>query len=319
MAEQPEYNLEIRSVTVTNISPSANEKTVSDFFSFCGKITKLFLKKEEGKDTSAAIIQFETESAAKTALLLTNALIVDRPITVSPYGTLPTTTSTTPTPTTLPSPSPVTMTTDPGAQIPPEKITSRDFGNVPDDQRSKTSVIASLLAAGYTLANDALERAKAIDEKHNLSQRAKATVDQIKVKVNEIDVQYGISNKATAVKNSVTETAQKLDSDYKISEKATLAANTVKATAQSGLQKAQENPTIKKGIDQVKATAQKVSTSVTATYNDVRDQTKKEIDDKSKEKSNQSTEVDRDLTPVVPTSTPEPSPMPVSDDPSTKQ
>lgn len=28
---------------------------------------------------------FETDSAAKTALLLTNALIVDRPITVVPY------------------------------------------------------------------------------------------------------------------------------------------------------------------------------------------------------------------------------------------
>jgi len=313
---------EIRSVTVTNISPSANEKTVSDFFSFCGKITKLFLKKEEGKDTSAAIIQFETESAAKTALLLTNALIVDRPITVSPYGAIPTTTPT-PIPTTttpMPYPSPVTMTTDPGSQIPPENITKRDYGDVPDDQRSKTSVVASLLAAGYVLANDALEKAKTIDEKHNLSTRAKATVDQIKVKVNEIDVQYGISDKATAMKNSVTETAKKLDSDYKISEKATLAANTVKATAQSGYQKAQENPTIKKGLDQVKATAQKVSTSVTSTYNDMRDQTKKEIDDKQKDKDLQSSDVDqdRDLNPpIVPT--PTPSPMPVSEDNSTNQ
>jgi len=278
------------------------------------------LKKEEGKDTSAAIIQFETESAAKTALLLTNALIVDRPITVSPYGTMPTTTPTTTTPTTMPSPSPVIMTTDPGSQIPPEKITKRDYGDVPDDQRSKTSVVASLLAAGYVLANDALEKAKSYDEKHNLSTRAKATVEQIKVKVNEIDVQYGISDKATAMKNSVTETAKKLDSDYKISEKASLAANTVKLTAQSGYQKAQENPTIKKGLEQVKATAQKVSTSVTSTYNDMREQTKKEIDDKQKDKDLQTSDVNQNRDPnpaVVPT--PTTSPIPVPEDSSVNQ
>lgn len=51
------------------------------------KINSLFIffYREEGKDTSSAVIQFETESAAKTALLLTNALIVDRPITVTAY------------------------------------------------------------------------------------------------------------------------------------------------------------------------------------------------------------------------------------------
>jgi len=32
-----------------------------------------------------AIVEFESEAAAKTALLLTNALIEDRPITVAPY------------------------------------------------------------------------------------------------------------------------------------------------------------------------------------------------------------------------------------------
>ncbi len=33
-----------------------------------------------------AVVTFETESAAKTALLLTSALIIDRPIVVSPYS-----------------------------------------------------------------------------------------------------------------------------------------------------------------------------------------------------------------------------------------
>jgi hypothetical protein len=38
--------------------------------------------------TIEAIVEFENESAAKTALLLTNALIEDRPITVTPYDPL---------------------------------------------------------------------------------------------------------------------------------------------------------------------------------------------------------------------------------------
>jgi RNA recognition motif-containing protein len=263
-----------KSVIVTNISPSANEKTVSDFFSFCGKINKLYLKREEGKDTSSAVIQFETESAAKTALLLTNALIVDRPITVTQLESTPQTTEGT---TQIPVP-------DFGAPVESAKITQRDFGNVTDEQRSKTSVIASLLAAGYQLGNDALDKAKSFDDKHSLSQRAQHAVDQLKVKAHEIDVQYGISTKANAVKTSIEETAKKIDNELHITERASHAAQTIKQTAQSGLQKAQENPTVKKGIENVKNTAQKVSQSVTTTYNEVKQQTTKAIEEKQKEK-----------------------------------
>jgi len=272
---------DVRSVYVTNISPSANEKTVSDFFSFCGKISKLYLQKEEGKDTSSAVIQFETESAAKTALLLTNALIVDRPITVTVFSENTSSTESTTTTTT----SPIQVGT------PVENIQNKDFGGVKDEDRSKTSVVASLLAAGYQLAENALEKAKEVDEKSNFSARAKVVVDQMVVKAHEIDQQYKISEKATSVKNSVTETAKKLDSDYGISDKASTAATVIKTTAymgvdaaKSGLQKAQENPTIKKGVDSVKSAA----TSVANTVNDITIQTRQEIDEKHASTENQS-------------------------------
>jgi len=265
-----------RSVCVSNISPSANEKTVTDFFSFCGRITQLLLKKEEGKDTSAAIIQFETESASKTALLLTNALIVDRPITVTPFVR----------------PSATIAPQETAVPIDQSKITQRDFGNVPDENRSKTSVVASLLAAGYTLANEALEEAREYDEKHNISLRAKVAVDQLLVKAHEIDVQYGISEKATAAKNTVVEKtkpvvdrAKQVDTDYKISEKASQAATSVKTSAQTAAAKIAENPTVKKGIDAVKQTTQKVATSVNQTFNDVREQTREAIEEKKRERT----------------------------------
>lgn len=281
MAEQIDKN----AVYVTNISPNANEKTVSDFFSFCGKITKLYLKKEETQQTSSAVVQFATESAAKTALLLTNALIVDRPITVVPYSPGAPKDATTGKEQQTPPSSP--LPSDLGAPVAPEQITERDFGGVSDDERSKTSVIASMLAAGYVLGTDVLGKAKDYDDKHMISLQAKVVVEQIKVKAHEIDKQYGISEKVTATKAAVVEKAKKLDEEYKISEKATQAANSVKTTVAQTVEKVQENATVKSGVDSLKTGFQKATDSVSATYNDVKDQTAKAIEEKKKERAAQ--------------------------------
>ena len=49
-----------------------------------------------------------------------------------------------------------------------EDISQKEF-HVADSQRSKTSVVASLAAAGYTVGEDALTKAKAYDEKHMIT------------------------------------------------------------------------------------------------------------------------------------------------------
>ena len=94
----------------------------------------LTLQRDEGSDSRTAVVQFETESAAKTALLLTNALIVDRPINVAPYISQTSVQS---------SPEPVhaqkqveqqQATIDPSAKVDDTKISQKDFG-VPDEQR----------------------------------------------------------------------------------------------------------------------------------------------------------------------------------------
>jgi len=267
MAEQTQP---LYSVQVTNISPNANEKTVSDFFSFCGKIAKLYLDKEQGKETSQAIVQFETESAAKTALLLTNALIVDRPISVTPYP---------------PKDVPQESVNAPGTPVPAERITHRDFGGVKDEERSKTSILASMLASGYVLASDALTKAKEVDEEHNITLQLKVGVEQIKVKAHEIDQTYGISEKAVAVKQQATEKAKSIDEQYKISEKASHAANVVKESAWQASAKAQENPTIKQGVETAKSGWASVTQAVSGFYNDYKEQTVKAIEEKKKEQA----------------------------------
>jgi len=258
---------------VSNISPNATEKTVSDFFSFCGKISKLYLKEEESR---SAIVQFESESAAKTALLLTNALIVDRPITVVAFAVSGQ-------PSTATNEGSSTLTAEnQGTAVDQSQITQREF-NVPDEQRTKTSVVASLLAAGYVLATDAIDKAKEYDDKHNISLRAKVAVEMVKVKANEIDQQYGISEKATTVKNAATDKAKKLNEEYHISEKAQQAASVAKAQAQ----KIQENPTVSSALGAIASTASKVSGSVSSVYQDYKEQTQKAIEEKKKQKDDQ--------------------------------
>jgi len=261
---KPVYAVEVR-----NISPNANDKTVSDFFSFCGKITKLFLDKEEGKETSRAVVEFETESAAKTALLLTNALIVDRPITVSSFP---------------PKEVQVQQVAPVGTPVPPEKIIHRDFGGVHDDDRSKTSVVASMLASGYVLATDALAKAKHYDDEHNITLQLKVGVEQLKVKAHELDQTYGISEKAAAVKLQATEKAKQMDEEYKISEKASNAADKVKATATTVASKAQENQTINSAVESVKTGWQTVTTSVQGIYQEYKDQTQRAIEEKQRQR-----------------------------------
>jgi len=74
-------------VYVSNIAPDVTSKTLSDFFGFCGAIKTLVIRPDPTKEdgTQDAAVDFETDSAAKTALILTNAAIGDRAITIVPY------------------------------------------------------------------------------------------------------------------------------------------------------------------------------------------------------------------------------------------
>lgn len=132
-----------------------------------------------------------------------------------------------------------------GTEVDQSQITQREF-NVPDEERvlttsnanshfyqSKTSVVASLLAAGYSVGADALHSARDFDDKHLISLQAKVAVEQVKVKAHELDKQLGISEKAQAIEKAVNEKVKQLDESWKISEKANLAANTLKNTAEA--------------------------------------------------------------------------------------
>eukprot|EP01112_Ceratiomyxa_fruticulosa_P022506 TRINITY_DN825_c0_g1_i2.p1 TRINITY_DN825_c0_g1~~TRINITY_DN825_c0_g1_i2.p1 ORF type:complete len:338 (+),score=108.90 TRINITY_DN825_c0_g1_i2:151-1014(+) len=277
-----------RGVFVTNISPSANEKTVSDFFSFCGRIVNLTLRKSSGSTDGAqeATVVFETDSAAKTALLLTNALIVDRPINVVPFT--PTEEATAPVVSDLKE-----------DDTPHPEITQRNF-TVPDSERTKTSVVASLMAAGYVLGSDAFAKAKEVDEKHMISLQLKVGAESIKAKANEIDAKFGISDTATAIKTAAVEKAHEIDEKLGISDKATVAATIAKGAASTVVDKVNSNETFAKGISAIKS----ATNTVAASLNEVKEETKRAIDEKKAERGDHPASVTTTTTTTTSVATP---------------
>jgi len=148
-------------VLVSNLDLDVTEKQISDFFSFCGKITSLTIR-TKGNNVEA-ILFFEHESSAKTALLLSNALINDKPIVVQKYTD---------------EKQAHHDTEDKRAQekidngeVPELKVEEADAENITHrggGHRTATATIASLIAGGYVLASDAIGRAKHFDGKLNL-------------------------------------------------------------------------------------------------------------------------------------------------------
>lgn len=65
-----------RRVQVTNLSKQSTEESLREFFSFCGDIQIVQLEQDKmGEEKQVAIIVFETESGASTAVLLDNAVV----------------------------------------------------------------------------------------------------------------------------------------------------------------------------------------------------------------------------------------------------
>jgi len=248
-------------VRVTNISPSASQKTGNDFFSFCGKISRLSLSPTVGGDGSLeSVVLFESESAAKTALLLTNAMIVDKSIKVEPL------------PTSKASPPATAHIVD---------IANKSF-DVQDSERSKTSVVASLLAAGYGVGSDTLSKAKEDDDKHMVTQSLKAGVAQVQAKAQEIDAQYHISENVSAVAKQVTSTVVAVDQSLGISKTVTAAVTSAKnATVAAGTvvaSKAMANETIATSVKKVQDTASATKAVVTQKIDDLKSETSAQIE-----------------------------------------
>ncbi|KAF9105570.1 hypothetical protein BGX29_011955 [Mortierella sp. GBA35] len=150
-------------IYVTNISEDASEKTVKDFFLFCGKILEFELQKEG--DKQVALVLFERESAAKTACMLTNAMIVNSQISVKHYF---------------------------------EEATDGNDHNA-QENKPKATVLAEILAAGYTLQDQIIEKGLEIDAKYGVVGKIQSYVEAAKAQAKTLDEKFQVIAKATEI------------------------------------------------------------------------------------------------------------------------
>ncbi|KIM24686.1 hypothetical protein M408DRAFT_17535 [Serendipita vermifera MAFF 305830] len=188
-------------VTVSQLSPTTSEKSLSEFFSFCGKIRSIHYD----SNAHTATVTFEKREAAKTALMLNGGTLDGATISVHsdsvsdehneghnpPYGA-------------------------PGTSSP------EDAPGYEQHDKPRAGIVAELLAKGYVLSEQILHKAIEVDQKQGISTRflnyikgldttigqkiggpedtvsgkAKSVVAQGHAQAKSIDEQHGISKQA---------------------------------------------------------------------------------------------------------------------------
>ena len=177
-------------VRVSNVSNKCTETTLKEFFSYSGTIASIELtslpaatdSSEENATSSSsddganavqvALVTFEDPTAIDTALMLSGATIMDREVTIEAVGS---------------------------AMSPAKK------------SKSAGEVVASLIAQGYMLTQQIVEKAKQYDEEHQLTARASA-------KIAEVQVATSAALKDADAKLGVSEKMKNLNEQYKLQE-----------------------------------------------------------------------------------------------------
>lgn len=173
-------------VHVSGIAPSTSEEEVREFFSFCGKIVSLSVTPTSGDSEApkSATVAFEKETAAKTALLLDNTQLGPSSVHVEAAHTLD----------------------DIAGPKASSAAEARDENGheIEQEDKPRSRIIAEYLAHGYTVSDQAIQKAIALDQKHGFSNRFTSTLASFDKKYHTtdrargIDESYKLSNKAAS-------------------------------------------------------------------------------------------------------------------------
>ncbi|XP_019150674.1 PREDICTED: binding partner of ACD11 1-like [Ipomoea nil] len=141
---------------VTNLSPIATEKDLHHFFALCGNIHHIHILRAS-EVASTAYVTFKSSHALEIAVLLNGAIIVDQPVCIARWEHY--------------------KDDDNWNHFSwkPEDHSSsiqHGYGYVPSAEEVISvaqDVVKTMLSKGYVLGKDALERATAFDQSHQLS------------------------------------------------------------------------------------------------------------------------------------------------------
>ncbi|CAD5174186.1 unnamed protein product [Musa acuminata subsp. malaccensis] len=191
----------VKTVKVSNVSLSATMQDIKEFFSFSGDIEYVEMQSAD-EWSQIAYVTFKDSQGAETALLLSvGATIVDLSVII------------------VPAPE---YQVPPAASSPPVVDFMACFFSWQKDDNASSSagsavqkaedVVSSMLAKGFILGKDAVNKAKTFDEKHQLTSTASA-------RVASFDKKIGLSEKISTGTSAVGEKFKEMDQKFQVSEK----------------------------------------------------------------------------------------------------
>jgi RNA recognition motif-containing protein len=173
-------------VHVSNIASNTSKSDLSNFFSFCGKITSLSLTPSSGKSDSplSATVTFERESAAKTAVLLDGTPLKESSLSVKAASNIDEIA---------------------GSHLGQNSDIGPD-GEIPQENKPRSAIFAEYLASGYVLGDAVLERGIELDKKHGLTAKFASYLTS--------------ALQAFDSRTHASDTAKSMDNQYHLTEKA---------------------------------------------------------------------------------------------------
>ncbi|KAJ4826407.1 hypothetical protein Tsubulata_028849 [Turnera subulata] len=206
--------MQTRTVQVKPVSDLASEREVHEFFSFSGEIEHIHIIRENngGGGLGTAFVTFKDAKALEIALLLSGATIVDRIVTITPAEDY------------VPNRElQEVRSVDNAVSVNPSENTQSNVEGRTSPTNSgrlyvnrAQEVVTTMLAKGSAIGQDAVNKAKAFDEKHRLTASASA-------KVMNFDRRVGLTEKLTVGISAVNEKVKSVDQRLQVSDK-TMAA-----------------------------------------------------------------------------------------------
>ncbi|KAH9891953.1 hypothetical protein C8Q73DRAFT_837499 [Cubamyces lactineus] len=177
-------------IHVSGISDATTEQHLTDFFTFCGKITSV----EYDREKHTATIHFEKPSAAKTALMLNG-------------GTL--------------DGAHLTITSDQEHHDKDDGAAHHE-GHIEQADKPRAGIAAEYLARGYTLSDQVLQRAIELDKQHGISNRFLSYIQSLDTTLGQkaLGPEKTISGKVQETLASATQQAKAVDEQKGITKTA---------------------------------------------------------------------------------------------------
>lgn len=184
--------MQTRTVQVGHLSDLASEREIHEFFSFSGDIERIEIQSGSGQPRTA-FVTFKDPKALEIALLLSGATIVDQVVSISPVENY------------IPKAEDLRIEINTLSVAPAEnasqymeaRSTSPINGRV--YVAKAQDVVTSMLAKGSAMKQDAVNKAKAFDEKHRLTASASE-------KVIAFDRRVGLTDKLIAAERKLNDT-----------------------------------------------------------------------------------------------------------------